>query len=256
MRASPTRKATRPATRRRGPRTKGSPTPVRSGAAEVPVAGSWVGSTELADDPPSPVDIHGGARRSSTPGRSGRAVPQAARGNIAAEPTPGDSAVTDTPNILTAIDGAVATVTISPARRAQRPHAVDAGRPRRRAAERLERPDRSGGRPHRRGPGVQLRRRPQVAGGPLARRRLGRRRARPPCPPGHRAAHLHAQGRRGQGQRLLLHRRPRAGPGLRPDRRRRRGQVRRHPRQVRPAAHLGHEPAADPPRRAWPGPAS
>ena len=51
------------------------------------------------------------------------------------------------------------------------------------------------------------------------------------------------EGRRRQGQRLLLHRRPRAGPGLRPRGRRRRGQVRRHPRQVRPAADVGDEPA-------------
>ena len=54
-------------------------------------------------------------------------------------------------------------------------------------------------------------------------------------------------------QRVLLHRRARARARLRPDRRRRGRQARRHPREVRAPAHVGHEPAVDPPGGRGPG---
>ncbi len=149
--------------------------------------------------------------------------------------------------------GAVATLTLT------RPQALNAlthemlGELGAAARGALVRQLRPGDRAHRRGARLQRRRRPQGAGRRQGRRRLGERAAQRQRPQRHPPADHGPPGDDRPGQRVLLHRRARAGAGLRPHRGGRRGQARRHPCQVGSAADLGHEPTPDPRRRRGAG---
>ena len=114
------------------------------------------------------------------------------------------------------------------------------------------------GHPHRRGPGLLRRPRPEGAGlhGRQPRRCAGGARPGPPRRPAGPPGPVGADGQAGHrgGQRRGRDRRLRAGAVLRLPRRLRAGPLRRHPRPGRRHARLGPHRAAAPGHRPAPGP--